>query len=215
MTNNFSAGQESNKILDYFSRNGAPCPPDANPAEHIIDVIQGSANSGVDWVDVWKNSEERKTALKELDALNAAGMADPDYVEDTADFATSRWFQFKMVSKRLTIQIWRSPVRNLDHTTRLKPPAANPLTIKKDYMWNKMILHIFAALFSGFTFWKIGDGTFSLQLRLFAIFNFIFVAPGCINQMQPFFLHNRDIFETREKKVTHISDFPVTETLLT
>ncbi|KAJ5767493.1 hypothetical protein N7533_000076 [Penicillium manginii] len=152
-------GQESNKILDYFSRNG-------------------SANSGVDWVDVWKNSEERKTALKELDALNAAGMADPDYVEDTADFATSRWFQFKMVSKRLTIQIWRSP----------------------DYMWNKMILHIFAALFSGFTFWKIGDGTFSLQLRLFAIFNFIFVAPGCINQMQPFFLHNRDIFETREKK---------------
>jgi ABC-type multidrug transport system permease subunit len=38
-------------------------------------------------------------------------------------------------------------------------------------------------------------------LRLFAIFNFIFVAPGCINQMQPFFLANRDIFETREKKV--------------
>lgn len=68
-------------------------------------------------------------------------------------------------------------------------------------MWNKIVLHIFAALFSGFTFWKVGDGTFSLQLRLFAIFNFIFVAPGCINQMQPFFLANRDIFETREKKV--------------
>ena len=68
-------------------------------------------------------------------------------------------------------------------------------------MWNKIILHVFAALFSGFTFWKMGDGTFALQLRLFAIFNFIFVAPGCINQMQPFFLHNRDIFETREKKV--------------
>lgn len=72
-------------------------------------------------------------------------------------------------------------------------------------MWNKMILHVFAGLFSGFTFWKIGDGTFSLQLRLFAIFNFIFVAPGCINQMQPFFLHNRDIFETREKKVRAIT----------
>lgn len=68
-------------------------------------------------------------------------------------------------------------------------------------MWNKMILHIFAALFGGFTFWKMGNGTFAMQLRLFAIFNFIFVAPGCINQMQPFFLHNRDIFETREKKV--------------
>lgn len=48
----------------------------------------------------------------------------------------------------------------------------------------------------------IGNGTFDLQLRLFAVFNFIFVAPGCINQMQPFFLHNRDIFETREKKAS-------------
>ena len=70
----------------------------------------------------------------------------------------------------------------------------------QDYVWNKINLHIFAALFSGFTFWMIGDGTFSLQLRVFAIFNFIFVAPGCINQMQPFFLRNRDLFETREKK---------------
>ncbi len=36
-------------------------------------------------------------------------------------------------------------------------------------MWNKIILHIFAALFSGFTFWKMGNGTFDMQLRLFAI----------------------------------------------
>ena len=72
-------------------------------------------------------------------------------------------------------------------------------------MWNKITLHIFAALFSGFTFWKIGNGSFDLQLRVFAIFNFIFVAPGCINQMQPFFLHNRDLFETREKKVSRLS----------
>lgn len=45
-------------------------------------------------------------------------------------------------------------------------------------MWNKIILHVFAGLFGGFTFWKMGNGTFDLQLRLFAIFNFIFVAPG-------------------------------------
>ncbi|KAJ5296249.1 uncharacterized protein N7443_007142 [Penicillium atrosanguineum] len=171
-------GKDSSKILGYFERNGAPCPADANPAEHIIDVVQGAAIEKVDWVDVWQNSDERRIALQELEALNESGRADPNYVEDTADYATSHWFQFTMVTKRLTVQIWRSP----------------------DYMWNKIILHIFAALFSGFTFWKIGDGTFSLQLRLFAIFNFIFVAPGCINQMQPFFLHNRDIFETREKK---------------
>ncbi|KAJ5771410.1 uncharacterized protein N7511_003461 [Penicillium nucicola] len=171
-------GKESHKILEYFDKNGAPCPPDANPAEHIIDVIQGGSTGKTDWVDVWNHSEEREKALAQLDALNESSKAGADYVEDTSDYATSHWFQFMEVSKRLSVHIWRSP----------------------DYMWNKIILHIFAALFSGFTFWKIGNGTFALQLRLFAIFNFIFVAPGCINQMQPFFLHNRDIFETREKK---------------
>ena len=134
--------------------------------------------------------------MAELEDLNAAGLADPNYVEDTANFATSHWYQFKLVSKRLTIQIWRSPV-----SLTLTSCQSSYSDHIQDYMWNKIILHIFAALFSGFTFWKVGDGSFSLQLRLFAIFNFIFVAPGCINQMQPFFLHNRDIFETREKKV--------------
>ncbi|EYE92883.1 putative ABC multidrug transporter [Aspergillus ruber CBS 135680] len=171
-------GKNSDKVLDYFARNGAPCPPGANPAEHIVDVIQGKANAKVDWVETWSQSYERRDAMNSLETLNDTGKANPNYEEDQTDFATSKWFQFKMVWQRLMTQLWRSP----------------------DYMWNKMILHVFAGLFSGFTFWKIGDGTFSLQLRLFAIFNFIFVAPGCINQMQPFFLHNRDIFETREKK---------------
>lgn len=37
-------------------------------------------------------------------------------------------------------------------------------------------------------------------VRLFAIFNFIFVAPGVLAQLQPLFIERRDIFETREKK---------------
>lgn len=75
------AGQESSRILDYFARNGAPCPPDANPAEHIIEVVQGSgASEKTDWVEVWNRSEERQKALEELEALNQSGLADPNYV---------------------------------------------------------------------------------------------------------------------------------------
>ncbi|KAL3481383.1 ABC-2 type transporter-domain-containing protein [Aspergillus californicus] len=170
-------GTDSEKVLGYFAQNGAPCPPNTNPAEHIVEVIQGTGDQKTDWVNVWNTSEQRGRAYAELEELNRIGQANPGE-EDTASFATSRWYQFKLVLERLMTQIWRHP----------------------DYMWNKIILHIFAALFSGFTFWKMGNGTFDMQLRLFAIFNFIFVAPGCINQMQPFFLHNRDIFETREKK---------------
>ncbi|KAK4151109.1 ABC-2 type transporter-domain-containing protein [Chaetomidium leptoderma] len=171
-------GEDSVKVLDYFARYGAPCPEDTNPADHIVEVIQGDGQVKIDWVDVWNRSPERQQELDTLRSLTQQGAASDDEKEDTAEFASPKWFQFKMVLYRLMVQLWRSP----------------------DYVWNKINLHILAALFSGFTFWQIGDSSFDLQLRVFAVFNFIFVAPGCINQMQPFFLHNRDIFETREKK---------------
>ncbi|KAI7578256.1 pleiotropic drug resistance protein, ABC superfamily [Hortaea werneckii] len=46
----------------------------------------------------------------------------------------------------------------------------------------------------------IGNTVADLQLRLFAVFNFIFVAPGVIAQLQPLFVERRDIYEAREKK---------------
>lgn len=110
------AGKDSTKILDYFTRNGAPCPPDANPAEHIIDIVQGGGTTDQkDWVDIWSQSVERKQALSQLDALNESSKNNSDYVEDTADYATSHWFQFRTVSKRLSIHIWRSPVRRYNY----------------------------------------------------------------------------------------------------
>jgi hypothetical protein len=73
--------------------------------------VQGSGTSEkIDWVNVWSQSEERRKALEELEAMNKNGLADPNYVEDTANFATSHWFQFKVVTNRMNIKIWRSPV---------------------------------------------------------------------------------------------------------
>lgn len=99
-------------MLDYFARNGAPCPPDANPAEHIVEVIQGSSEQRVDWVDVWNRSEERQRVITELEDLNSKSRADTEEEseENQLDYATSHWFQFRTVLKRIMIQLWRSPV---------------------------------------------------------------------------------------------------------
>lgn len=105
------AGKDSTKVLDYFSKNGAPCAADANPAEHIVEVIQGNTEEKIDWVDVWNRSEERARAIEELEALNSESKSNTHEEEDQSDFATSHWFQFKMVLKRIMIQLWRSPVR--------------------------------------------------------------------------------------------------------
>lgn len=105
------AGQDSSKVLEYFSKNGARCPPDTNPAEHIVEVIQGkSQQKDVDWVDVWNKSEERRVAIEQLETLNRENIARPRTDEAESDYATSHWFQFCMVSKRLMVQLWRSPV---------------------------------------------------------------------------------------------------------
>ncbi|KAK1480397.1 multidrug resistance protein CDR1 [Colletotrichum cuscutae] len=130
----------------------------------------------------------RQAAITELDALNfnveekkdsepstTAEAVDEDQL---AGFATPIAYQVYLVTSRQLIALWRNP----------------------DYVWNKIGLHITNGLFGGFTYWMLGDGTFDLQLRLMAVFNFVFVAPGCINQLQPLFIRNRDVFETREKK---------------
>ena len=99
-------------MLDYFARNGSPCPDGENPAEHIVEVIQGKAEVQVDWVDVWNQSPERQRALDKLARLNEQALAETEGVkEDTANFATSKWFQWKIVLHRQMIQLWRSPVR--------------------------------------------------------------------------------------------------------
>ncbi|KAK7732557.1 hypothetical protein SLS53_008444 [Cytospora paraplurivora] len=175
-------GKDSADVLEYFARNGAPCPPETNPAEHIVDVVQGRLGTDADWPQLWTDSYQRHRAMDELAQLESvqptSGGADEADDERQRDFATPLGYQISMVTRRQLTALWRNP----------------------DYIWNKIGLHVSNALFGGFTFWMIGNGSFDMQLRLMSVFNFTFVAPGCMNQMQPLFIRNRNIFETREKK---------------
>lgn len=172
-------GEQANTIKDYFGRYGAPCPREANPAEHMIDVVSGSLSQGKDWNKVWLESPEHSKVTAELDSMiaDAAGKA-PGTVDDGHEFAAPMWEQMKLVTGRMNLSLYRNV----------------------DYVNNKFALHIGSALFNGFSFWMIGDSVGDLQLKLFTVFNFIFVAPGVIAQLQPLFIDRRDIYETREKK---------------
>ncbi|PQE32262.1 ABC-2 type transporter protein [Rutstroemia sp. NJR-2017a WRK4] len=172
-------GDGASTIKEYFARYDAPCPEDANPAEHMIDVVSGSLSKGKDWNQVWLSSPEHDYTIKELDRMiNDAASKPPGTTDDGFEFAMPLWTQIKLVTQRMNVSIYRNT----------------------DYVNNKMSLHIGSALFNGFTFWQIGSSIGDLQLRLFTVFNFIFVAPGVIAQLQPLFLERRDIYETREKK---------------
>ncbi|KAL8708706.1 MAG: hypothetical protein Q9220_006431 [cf. Caloplaca sp. 1 TL-2023] len=172
-------GDEATTLKNYFARNGAPCPKGANPAEHMIDVVSGAASQGRDWNQIWLESPEHEAVTHEVDRIikDAAGKP-PGTSDDGHEFAMPLWQQIKLVTDRMNVALYRNT----------------------DYINNKFALHVGSALFNGFTFWKIGDGTQALQLKLFTVFNFIFVAPGVIAQLQPLFIDRRDIYEIREKK---------------
>lgn len=172
-------GDQAITVKEYFAREGCPCPEDANPAEHMIDVVSGHLAKGKDWSEVWLASQEHKKTSEELEQIiQEAASKPPGTVDDGHEFAVPMWDQIKIVTQRMNVSLYRNV----------------------DYVNNKLALHIFSALFNGFSFWMIGDSVGDLQLKLFTIFNFIFVAPGVLAQLQPLFIHRRDIFETREKK---------------
>ncbi|KAF2971491.1 hypothetical protein GQX73_g2127 [Xylaria multiplex] len=173
-------GKDSSTVLDYFTRHGVPCPPNSNAAEHIVDVVQGRFGTETDWPAEWEASREQQQIMEKLTILeqHRANALEESSDEDEKDFAAPIPYQISQVTRRQLLSLWRNP----------------------DYVWNKIGLHVSNGLFAGFTFWKIGNGSFDAQIRLMSVFNFLFVAPGCINQLQPLFIHNRDIFETREKK---------------
>ena len=172
-------GNNAKTIKEYFARHDAPCPEETNPAEHMIDVVSGSLSQGRDWSRVWLDSPESAQRLEELDSIiNTAAAKEPGTKDDGYEFAMPVLEQTKLVTIRMTKAIYRNT----------------------DYTNNKIMLHIGSALFNGFSFWMIGRTVGDLQLKLFTIFNFIFVAPGVINQLQPLFLERRDIYEAREKK---------------
>ncbi|XPS79103.1 hypothetical protein M3J07_011108 [Ascochyta lentis] len=172
-------GCDAETVKGYFASRGAPCPREANPAEHMIEVVSGSLSRGQDWNKVWLESAEHKRITEDLDnIIEEAANRPAGYVDDGHDFAASAWDQIKLVTHRMNDSLFRNT----------------------EYINNKFILHISLSLLNGFTFWNVGDGLSDLKLRLFTVFNFIFVAPGVIAQLQPLFIDRRDIYETREKK---------------
>ncbi|KAK1920657.1 ABC-2 type transporter-domain-containing protein [Papiliotrema laurentii] len=141
----------------------------------MIDLVSGSHSQDRDWAQAWLDSPQPAEWTKTLEMLNREAGDIPSHFEED-EYATRFWDQVKLVC-------WRASVQR-----------------DTEYVINKILLHITVALLIGFSYWNIGNTYADLQDRMFALFNFIFVAPGVMVQTQPKFVANRDIFEKREKK---------------
>ncbi|WEW56926.1 ATP-binding cassette transporter snq2 [Emydomyces testavorans] len=107
-------GVDSRRLIKYFTRNGArPCPPDANPAEYMLDVI-GAGNpdyKGPDWADVWANSPEHQLVTDEIKLIVDSQVGKERIVDPSGEreFAMPQWTQTIATAKRAFVAYWRTP----------------------------------------------------------------------------------------------------------
>lgn len=183
-------GKDSQKLIKYFENNKGPkCPPKVNPAEWMLDTI-GAGNpeyKGQDWGDVWLKSSNYEEQTKEINAMNEKrrNVEQSKNVQDDREYAMPLGTQTWAVVKRSFVSYWRTP----------------------NYIMGKFILHIFTGLFNTFTFYKLGNSNIDMQSRLFSIFMTLTISPPLIQQLQPVFLHSRNIFQSRENNAKIYSWF--------
>ncbi|KAJ6439275.1 ABC transporter [Purpureocillium lavendulum] len=174
-------GKDSQGLLRYFESHGAHrCPPDANPAEYMLEAIgAGDPNyHGKDWADEWAASEEHAARTRDIDdmVLRRQHVEPSQSLRDDREYAAPLSAQVSAVMRRAFVAYWRTP----------------------SYIVGKFMLHILTGLFNCFTFWRLGYSTIDYQNRLFSIFMTLTISPPLIQQLQPVFLNSRNIFESRE-----------------
>ncbi|ODV65866.1 pleiotropic drug resistance protein PDR [Hyphopichia burtonii NRRL Y-1933] len=175
-------GKDCTTLINYFEKYGAEkCPPQANPAEWMLQVIGAAPGSHAsqDYHEVWRNSSEHKEINYELDQMEAELPKRPHETgeEDARSFAASYWTQYYYVTKRVFEQYWRSP----------------------SYTWSKVTMSVFTGLFNGFTFFKADRSLQGLQNQMFSVFMFFVIFTTLIQQYLPYFVSQRDLYEVRER----------------
>lgn len=108
-------GKDASVLRDYFARNGAECPSDANPAEWIL-KITGPDYTRLNprhWADVWRGSAEFASSKIYIDQLKANRRREADILSASStkelEYATPLWYQIKVVNKRAHLAFWRTP----------------------------------------------------------------------------------------------------------
>ncbi|EAW12683.1 putative ABC transporter [Aspergillus clavatus NRRL 1] len=172
-------GEDSLVLLEYFRRNGAECPPDANPAEWMLDAIGAGQTRRLgdrDWGEVWRTSPELvqvKAEIVQIKAQRAEKVRqDGDSQAVVREYATPLWHQIQVVCKRTNLVFWRS----------------------RNYGFTRLFTHVVIALITGLAFLNLDDSRASLQYRIFVIFNVTVLPAIILQQVEPRFEFSRLVF---------------------
>jgi ABC-type multidrug transport system permease subunit len=184
-------GANSHILIDYFVRQGGPpCPPAANPAEWMLEVIGAAPGShtDIDWHQAWRNSTEYANVQRHLEQLKHEGThqtalqrtVSAQAREDKAayrEFAAPFGQQLREVTFRVYQQYWRTP----------------------SYIYSKTVLCCLSGLFIGFSLYNTPNTQQGLQNQMFSIFMMLTIFGQLVQQIMPHFVTQRALYEVRER----------------
>ncbi|KAI0006223.1 ABC-2 type transporter-domain-containing protein [Russula compacta] len=169
-------GEDSHTMREYFSRYGAPCPSNANPAEYMLEAIGAGITPRIgdrDWKDIWVDSPEFARTKVETDEIKREALSrSRSSKTKPSTYATPLWYQLRIVVQRNALSLWRSPA----------------------YVFTRLFLHMTVSLFVSLTFLQLGHSVRDLQYRVFGIFWVVVLPSLIVPQLETVFLLNRLIF---------------------
>ncbi len=174
-------GDNGSAVNKYFADRGVYCPPHKNIAEFILETAAkgGKRKDGrrLNWNEEWRNSQEYKDVLVEIDRVNKEREKLPPKAADTQhEYASPVWLQITMLTRRMFTQYWRDP----------------------SYLYGKLFVAVIIGIFNGFTFWQLGNTVQDMQNRMFTAFLIILIPPTVVNGVVPKFYKNMALWEARE-----------------
>ncbi|KIV86700.1 hypothetical protein PV11_02298 [Exophiala sideris] len=184
-------GKDAHLLLGYFSRHGAECPADANPAEWMLDAIGAGIAPRIgdrDWGEIWRSSDELATVKSEITTVKEERLrqhADSQQNLGEQEYASPLWHQVKTVSWRTHLAFWRSP----------------------NYGFTRLFNHVIVALLTGLDFLQLDASRSSLQYRVFVVFQVTVIPALILAQVEPMYDMSRLIFY-RESAAKAYSQFP-------
>lgn len=174
-------GENCQTLIDYFEKYGAhACPKEANPAEWMLEVVGAAPGSHAsqDYFEVWRASSEFQEVQNELSYMETELLKLPkdESPDSHLTYAASFWTQYVIVTWRTIQQDWRTPA----------------------YIYSKLFLVLSSTLFNGFAFFKNHNSLQGMQNQMFSVFMFFIPFQTLIQQMLPYFVKQREIYEVRE-----------------
>lgn len=183
-------GEDSRTLLDYFHRNGAACPADANPAEWMLDAIgagQARRLGDLEWGEAWRVSPELQQLKKDIIQIKEDRFqmtreeANRTRPETEKEYASPLWHQINVVARRTFLSFWRS----------------------RNYGFTRLFTHIALSLITGLAFLNLDDSRSSLQYRVFVCFNVTVLPAIILQQVEPRFDMSRLIFYRESASKTY------------